>query len=337
MPELRQNMATKEWVILASERAQRPEAFVLPRTERAALPPHDPACPFCPGNEELPLETMRMPLNHAQPWQLRVVRNKYPALVPDGARTRVFDGVHRAMSGVGYHEVIVETPRHDASPALQAVEDVQRTLRAFQVRGRTVVQDPRIEHVIYFKNHGARAGTSLIHPHAQLIALPVVPHQSRTRGDEARRYFDDFGQCVMCRMLADELEAADRVIMATEHFVAFIPYAAYSPFHTWILPRRHAASFLETSGPELDDLGRVLHVVLRKLHFGLNDPDYNYVVRSAPAREAGFEYLHWYVALVPRVNQAAGFELGSGMFINTALPEDSAAFLRAAPEGPAVV
>ncbi|MCB9649917.1 MAG: galactose-1-phosphate uridylyltransferase [Deltaproteobacteria bacterium] len=344
MPELRQNMATKEWVILATERARRPEEFVLPGSEREALPPYDPECPFCPGNEEAELETMRMPLNTQQPWSLRVVRNKFPALVPGNERTRVFDGVHRSMSGVGHHEVIVETPRHDTCPALQSVDEVQRTLRAFQVRGRTFLEDPRVEHVIYFKNHGVRAGTSLIHPHAQLIALPVVPHQYRVRGDEARRYFDDFGQCVMCRMLHDELDAALRVVVASEHFVAFVPYAAFSPFHMWIAPRRHGADFLASTRAELDDLGSVLHQVLRKLYFGLNDPDYNYIIRTAPAREVGFEYLHWYLALVPRVNQSAGFELGSGMFINTALPEDSAAFLRATPadgagsaDGPDVV
>ena len=327
MPQLRQNMATKDWVIFAAERARRPEDFILPRSDRSALPAHDPACPFCPGNEEPALETMRVPARPELPWQLRVVRNKYPALVPAGEPARSFDGVRRSMPGVGYHEVFVETPRHDPGPALQRAGDVRRTLEAFQARGRAYLEDPRVEHVIYFKNHGVRAGTSLAHPHAQAIALPVVPHEVRVRQDEARRYFDDVGQCVMCKMLDDELAEGARVISASGGFVAFIPYAAYSPFHVWILPRRHGASFLEVPGPELADLAEVLQDVLRRLHFGLNDPDYNYVVRTAPARESAFEYLHWYVALVPRVNQSAGFELGSGMFINTALPEQSAAFL----------
>lgn len=328
MPELRQNMATKEWVILATERARRPEDFVLPSPEAAPLPEHDAGCPFCPGQEEPDLEVMRMPMNGGRPWHLRVVRNKYPALEPEGERVRVFDGVHRSMTGVGYHEVVVETRRHDRGPALQSLEEVRRTLRALQLRGRGFVEDPRVEHVIYFKNHGPRAGTSLEHPHAQIIGLPVVPHQIRIRTEEARRFFDDTGRCVICQMMEDELDEGSRVVAKSETFVAFIPYAAYSPFHMWILPRRHHSSFLSAKRAELDDLGSILQDVLRRLHFGLNDPDYNYVIRSSPVHEASFDYLHWYIAVVPRVSQAAGFELGSGMFINTALPEDSAEFLR---------
>lgn len=327
MPELRQSMVTKEWVIIATERAQRPDAFVMPDAPGAHLPAFEPGCPFCPGNEEPELEVMRAPRG-AGPWALRVVRNKFPALSPEGEKVRVYDGVHRYMTGVGHHEVIVETRRHDTGPALQTVEEVRATLEAFQTRGRAFVEDPRVEHVIYFKNHGARAGTSLVHPHGQVIGLPMVPHQMRVRSDEARRYFDDTGSCVLCRVRDDELEARERLVAESEGFVAFVPYAAFSPFHLWILPKRHRASFLGTSKAELEDLGVLLRDVLRRLHYGLNDPDYNYVVRSAPVHEPAFDYMHWYVAIVPRVTQVAGFELGSGMFINTALPEESAAFLR---------
>lgn len=328
MPELRQNMATKEWVIISTERAARPDSFVMPHSPYPPPAAYDPRCPFCPGNEEPELEAMRQPSGGGRDWSQRVVRNKYPALAPDGERVRVFDGVHRYMSGVGHHEVVVETRRHDTGPALQTVEEVRGTLRAFQVRGRALVEDHRVEHVIYFKNHGARAGTSLVHPHAQIIGLPVVPHQIRIRAEEARRFFDDTGQCVLCRMRDDEVSEGVRLVGESERFVAFVPFAAFSPFHLWVVPKRHASSFLGASSAEIADLGTLLRVVLRRLHFGLNDPDYNYVVRSAPVHEPAFDYMHWYLALVPRVSQVAGFELGSGMFINTALPEDSAAFLR---------
>ncbi|GAG03335.1 unnamed protein product, partial [marine sediment metagenome] len=164
--------------------------------------------------------------------------------------------------------------------------------------------------------------------HAQIIALPIVPFEIRSRTEEARRYFDDTARCVFCHMLSDELKVGTRVIAESEHFVAFVLYAAFSPFHTWIVPRRHEPSFLRATAHEMADLGDLLHRVLRKLYVGLRDPDYNYAIRTAPLRDPGYDYLHWYITLFPRITHTAGFEMGSGMFINSAMPENSAAFLR---------
>lgn len=327
MLEIRQNIATREWVIISTERARRPEDYgQAPHHTHDEGPAYEPGCPFCPGNEELELERLRLP--DTGDWQLRVVQNKFPALREHGDRTRHADGINLAISGVGYHEVVIESPRHNTCPALESVDEVERTLAAFQLRSLTIREDRRIEQVVFFKNHGPDAGTSLSHPHAQLLALPVVPYSIRTRVEAARRYFDDHGECVICRMREHEERDGARVIYRSEHFVAFIPYAAYSPFHLWIVPRRHQAGFLETTGEELRDLSVILRAVLRKIYFGLNDPDYNYIIRTAPEHEQRLSYLHWYVTIIPRVTRTAGFEMGSGMFINTALPEDSAAFLR---------
>jgi len=334
MPEIRQNLATKEWVIIARERAQRPGDFCQcerPLTEER--PPWERDCPFCPGNEEPPpSEQLRIPAQG--PWLLRVVLNKYPALSLTGEKVRRFDGIHRSLSGVGRHEVVIESPRHNTCPALEPPEAIARTLSAFQERGRVFAADPRIEQIIYFKNHGPRAGTSLAHPHAQIVGLPMVPYNIRARAEEARRYFDDTGQCVYCTMARGEMDAGDRLVVRNDHFIAFIPYAAFSPFHTWIMPLRHASEFLDATPEEIAALGHILGDVLRRLYDGLNDPDYNYVIRTAPLRDPGREYLHWYITIIPRVTQSAGFEMGSGMFINTALPEESAAFLRSVPARP---
>ncbi len=328
MPELRQNLATREWVIIASERARRPNAFSASE-QRLLTEEHnsyEPDCPFCVGNEELDLEVERFPANGA--WQTRVVQNKYPALAKEGALTRVFNGVQRRIAGVGYHEVVIEHPRHNTTLALMTPDEVQIVLKTFQRRGIEISKDHRIEHIIYFKNHGATAGASLLHPHSQIIGLPVVPSSIRRRIDEARRYFDDTGQCVFCSMLEDELAQNERIVAMNEHFAAFVLYAALSPFHIWILPRRHSASFLQAQPDELAGLASVLRDVVRKFYFGLRDPDYNLIIRSGPVKEPGSVYFHWYVSLIPRVNRAAGFELGSGMYINPALPEASADFLR---------
>jgi UDPglucose--hexose-1-phosphate uridylyltransferase len=331
MPELRQNIATKEWVILATERAKRPEEFVQPvRPTTEDRPEWEEGCPFCPGNEELDLEVMRIP--ERGPWQLRVVRNKYPALQLEGERMRTFEGVHRQITGVGYHEVLIESPLHNTCPALESAIEVSLMLEAFKIRGREIARDLRIEQIIYFKNHGDRAGTSLVHPHTQLIGLPIVPYNIRARTEEARRYFDDTGRCALCHMLSDELKDDQRIVAKSQYFVAFIPYAALSPFHIWVLPRRHESNFLNATAHELADLGNLMRRVLRKIYVGLRDPDYNYVIRSAPLHDLGIDYLHWYVTIIPRVTRSAGFELGSGMFINVALPKTSASFLREVDE-----
>ena len=333
MSELRQNMATRDWVVVASARAKRPDDYASEKRELTGdRPERDPDCPFCPGNEEPALEIGRVP--ETGPWQVRVVRNKYPALTPAGEPVRTAEGVHRCISGVGYHEVVIESPRHNTCLALETPEDVALFLSVFQGRARTLADDARVEHVICFKNHGETAGTSLVHPHAQLVALPVVPHEIRVRAEEARRHFDDNGSCVFCDMLADEVEDGSRVIVESEHFVAFVPFAAPSPFRTWVLPRRHESSFLRATNAELADLAGVLRRVLKKIYVGLSDPDYNYVIRSASVQDQDQDYLHWYVSIIPRVARTAGFELGSGMYINPALPEANADFLRSVREDP---
>jgi UDPglucose--hexose-1-phosphate uridylyltransferase len=328
MSELRQNMATKEWVVIARERIKRPDEYITEQEPviPADQPAHDPACPFCPGNEELDLEIARLPVTG--PWQTRVVGNKYPALCTQQKLTRTFDGVHRLMSGVGYHEVVVDHPCHNTTLALMEPAEIKTILDTFYERGWSIRGDSRIEQVIFFKNHGEQAGASLKHPHSQIIGLPVVPTDIRHRMEEARRYFDDNGDCVFCVMMQDELEKGERLVATSDHFVAFVLYASPSPFHIWILPRLHSISFLYSQTEQMADLARILHDVMRRLFIGLQDPAYNLIIRSAPVKEISNDYLHWYVTVMPRVSRTAGFELGSGMFINPTLPEECADFLR---------
>ncbi len=328
MSEMRQNIATKEWVIIASERARRPNMFAetRERTLTADRPAHDAACPFCPGNEEIDLEVDRWPLTGD--WHTRIVRNKFPALTEAGAPLRSFDGVERRISGMGYHDVVIEHPRHNTTLALLPPADIVPVFKAFQRRGRYILSDPHIEQIIYFKNHGERAGASLAHPHSQIIALPVVPKNVRLRLEESRRFFEETGDCVVCAMLRDELARGVRLITESRHFVAFMLYAALSPFHLWIVPRRHCNEFLYTTGDEIEDLAMIVNDVLARIYTGLNDPDFNMIIRTAPTRETPNAHFHWYISLVLRVSRMAGFEMGSGMHINPCPPEECAAFLR---------
>lgn len=327
MSELRQNLATKEWVIIASERARRPHEFVEPgRLMCGEGPTWEAGCPFCPGNEEAELEVMRVPADIS--WQVRVVANRYPALVKTAVLERDYHGLVRRISGVGYHEVTIESPTHNTCSALEAPDNMARVFQAFVDRAWQVQLDPRIEYIQFFKNHGRQAGASLRHPHAQMIAMPMVPSDVRVRADTARMHFDEAGVCAYCEMLEQERADRSRIVLESEHFVAFSPYAAFSPFHLWVVPKTHTATFLHVTPLEVVDLGKLMHTILRKLYIGLNNPDFNYVIRSAPVRDLGASYLHWYIAIVPRISLAAGFELGSGIYINPSLPEECAAFLR---------
>jgi UDPglucose--hexose-1-phosphate uridylyltransferase len=327
MTELRQNMITREWVIIASERAKRPHEFAQKKSLSVEVPCYKADCPFCVGNENLTgIESYR--ISDPYGWKVRALINKYPALSNVGERIRKVDGLYHSLSGVGFHEVIIEHPRHDLTIATMEIPDIANVLRVYKQRYQAIRNDPRIESIIIFKNHGISAGTSLEHPHSQLAATPIVPYQLRLRTQEAIRFFDDTGSCIFCKTLETELLAKQRIILETEHFVSFIPYAAFSPFHTWIFPRRHDSSFDKITEDEIVDLAKNLKIVLAKLYYGLNNPDYNYTIRSIPTADERSGYFHWYLAIVPRTNVAAGFEMGSGMFINTALPEESAEFLR---------
>lgn len=330
MPEIRYNIVTRESVIIATERARRPEEFARANLRRPAPLSFVPTCPFCPGNEHMtPPEAFRISSNGH--WQVRVVPNKFAALDSAAELVRKREGLKRTISGVGIHEVIIETPDHSKALALLSEAEFDLVVEAYFERYETVTNDPRVAHATLFKNQGERAGTSIEHPHSQIVGTPIIPPQVRERMENALRFYDETGECIFCSVMADELLDQTRVIALSNDFVAFIPYAALSPFHIWIYPLHHIASFSETSEAELRDLSGILRKVLRKIYFGLENPDYNLSIRTPPREARGLRYHHWYVTIIPRVSRVAGFEIGSGMFINTALPEQSAEFLRTAP------
>ena len=328
MPELRQNFFTKEWVIIATERAKRPEELATHR-EVPPVPAFVETCPFCPGNEsKTPPEVMRVPANGGEPWAVRVIPNKFSALSSEVQPTRSLQHLRRRIDGFGFHEVIIDSPDHSRYLALLPDAQVANILRAYKDRYNALSLDRRITHITIFKNHGLDAGASLQHPHSQLIATPVIPSQVRHRLHEALRHYDDVGECMFCHMVEREIEDQTRIVIKSEHFVAMEVFAAATPFATHVFPLRHMASFGDISSVEIADLARVLRTLLAKVYVGLENPDLNYTIRSGPAEYAGARHFHWYVSVIPRLTRVAGFELGSGMFINTVLPEAAAEFLR---------
>ncbi len=324
-PELRYNIITGDWVVVSPERARRPNGVAHPA--EIPGPEYVRDCPFCRGNEEETAAELAR-IDGPAGWQARVVQNRFPALAGEGSVQRTGNGYARSISGVGHHEVVVESPLHNTTTALMDPARVQDVFRLYRDRMKALYADPRIDHVIIFKNHGESAGSTLDHPHSQIVGTPVVPGGVRFRIEEALRQYGERGECLICYCLRQELAAKVRIVEETERFVVLIPYAALSPYHVWIVPRRHAAYFGAVGDEELEQLATVVQRSLRRIFVGLGNPHFNYVIRSLSPSEQDVKYYHWYLSIIVRVNRAAGFELGTGMYINTALPEESARLLR---------
>lgn len=316
MPELRQNLATKEWVVISSERAVAPQSLRVDIPRPAAK---DPKCPLCaPGGKEL--------YSLGEPWKVRVIESPAPALVSGAGRIETKNGLYRRLPGEGTHEVIVESPDHGQDLTSLEHEKVEDVIAVYQERFRAASENLKVSLALLFRNHGAAADNA--HPHSQLVGSSVVPAHIRHRMDEAQKYYEQNKECVVCRMVEEESSQKERLVVDTKYFSAFVLFAALSPFHIWIVPKRHTPAFHELSSAEADDLATVLQAVLRRIDKGLGNPDYSFVIQSTPQDRGTTEAFHWYLSLVVRVGRVAGFELGSGMHINNVLPEDSARFLK---------
>ncbi len=338
MPEIRENPATKRWVIIATERAKRPEDFKKSIEAAIEHPAYDPKCPFCEGNEKPGDEeifSLRAPGTKPgeKGWYVKVIPNKFPALVPPQAGDSIEvkrhkSGMYLHMDGVGKHEVVVESPIHNKTIATMSIEEVSRVIRAYQERYMVLDWDPAYKLVIIFRNHGGKAGASQVHPHSQIAAASLVPLHMRYALMEAQRYYEELGRCVFCDMIKAELAEKERLVMQNEKFVAFVPYAPVFPYETWIVPLGHQTTFADLQPEDIEPLSQILHDVLAKFYRGMNNPDYNYCIRSAPHYSSSGPYYHWHIQIMPRLTTPAGFEIGSGISINVALPEESAKFLR---------
>ncbi|MBS0264516.1 MAG: galactose-1-phosphate uridylyltransferase [Planctomycetes bacterium] len=328
MSDLRKDPITGRWVIIASNRGQRPQefqkTFQLQRSE---------TCPFCPGQEcQTPPEVRAIRDPETRPdqpgWRVRVVPNRYPALHPQGDGTLLRDGVFEWGPGCGVHEVIIETPRHGASVALQSVDDLRDVLTIYQERLLVHRNDTRLAYGLIFKNSGPQAGASLEHSHAQFIATPFIPTVVAEELQGAHAYYRREQSCIFCDLVEQERQAQLRVVLESSGFVAFCPFASRFPFETWVTPRRHVSHFEDSSPSDLGELADVLKTVLGKIESSVSEGSYNYVLHTAPWREAAGPDYHWHLEILPRSTGIAGFELGAGAYMNPLAPESAARLLR---------
>lgn len=329
MPELRKDPVTGRWVIISTRRRKRPNDF---RIERSAVV-SGAYCPFCPGREDLtPPEILAYRQNgsgaNTPGWDLRVVPNKFPALQVEGSLDREGEGMFDRMNGIGAHEVVIEHPDHAKTLATMTDGEIERVLWAFRERIQDLKRDRRFRYILIFKNHGAPAGASLEHSHSQLIALPIVPDFVREELDGARQHYSAKERCVFCDVLRQEIAAERRVIQEDADIIALSPYAPRFPFETWLLPRRHGARFEDAPRAEYEGLARMLRSILARMNRTLEHPSYNLLIHSAPFTEEVGDYYHWHLELMPKLTRTAGFEWGTGFYINPTSPEEATDVLR---------
>jgi len=320
---------------MAVERAKRPDQFRKQTLAEAQPVATERLCPFCPDNELLTPDevfALRDHGNKNQPgWRVRVVANKFAAFSPhENAQRREHGRLFHSKGAFGYHEVIIESPDHDKVFPLMGEQEILEILQTYCQRYTELRSDPRLKLILLFRNHGPRAGTSLAHPHSQLVALPIIPFRIRQKYDVAIRHYDDTGRCIYCDLVDEEKRTGRRVVLETPHFLVFHPFASQVPFETWIAPKRHNPCFTRISFEERLELASVLRRVLRGIYDSLANPDFNLIFHTAPIEDEDKPYFLWHVEIRPRLTTAAGFELGTGIFINTAIPEQTADFLKAA-------
>ncbi|MDX2037005.1 MAG: galactose-1-phosphate uridylyltransferase [Isosphaeraceae bacterium] len=329
MSELRKDPILGRWVIIAEGRGKRPSDF-HPDHQTVSAPG---SCPFCEGNEaqttpEILAYRERGSKPNGPGWRLRVVPNKFPALQVEGGLQKRGEGMYDKMAGIGAHEVIIESPRHEVSLASLSETAIAEVLWVYRDRLVDLERDPRFVHGMIFKNVGPAAGASLEHTHSQLIVTPTVPITIAEEISGSLEFHRYRGRCIYCDMIVQERSTESRIVLETEHYSVFCPFAARFPFETWIVPNHHSSHYENIQKSGVDDLGAVLKRVLTKLESALDRPPYNYVIHTAPFNEKELAHYHWHIEIIPRLTKIAGFEWGTGFYINPVPPEDAARFLR---------
>ncbi|MFH1784626.1 MAG: galactose-1-phosphate uridylyltransferase [bacterium] len=329
MPELRRDPVIGRWVIISTERGKRPSDF----SEGKVPEEETKFCPFCQGNED---KTPPEILSYREPgsgankpgWWVRVVPNKFPALQIEGSLNRQGEGMYDRMNGIGAHEVIIETPHHDKTFDSLDPKKAEDIIWVYRDRMLDLSKDARFKYILIFKNHGASAGASLSHTHSQLIATPVVPKRVKEEIEGARGYYDYKERCVFCDIVKEELVSGIRVVSENDDFVAVSPFASRFPFEIWVLPKKHDCSFENIQKHEVVLLRRIMQDVLRRMGVVLNNPPFNYMIHTSPLGNTNLPHYHWHIEIIPKLIKIAGFEWGTGFYINPTPPEEATKHLR---------
>ncbi len=341
--ELRFDLVSKDWVVIATARARKPESFKIEKrrdwTEKLDQ------CPFCNIDQQesptliyskgkkiplaQPLTPKGMVLGRIIPqdWTTIVVPNKYPAFASGANLEERAEGPYRLMSGIGFHEVIV-TRDHGRSPAQFSTAEMQEVLDVYQERYLDLMNEKLVNYISIFHNHGPEAGASVLHPHSQIIAIPITDPDINGSLAGSKRYWNAHKKCVHCVMLAWDRKDGRRVVYENKEFVVLCPFASSSAFEVRVFPKNHLAYFERMREEQKQYLADAFLTALQKLHKGLSDPPYNFFLHTAPCDGKNYDYYHWHLEILPKTATWAGFELGTGIEISTIEPEKAAEYLR---------
>jgi UDPglucose--hexose-1-phosphate uridylyltransferase len=324
--ELRQDLVTGDWVVIATGRAKKPEDFVLNRRILASEESND-NCPFCYPEETQQEKDILLYQTTDNQWSLRVFPNKFPAFSRGKIPKHKEEGPYFAMDGTGYHELIVTRDHHRQIAHLDVVE-VAEIIDAYQDRYMNLMNRKSVNYIEIFHNHGKEAGASISHPHSQLMAIPVISPYIQGELDGAENYYRSNKKCVYCTMVEWEREHKKRIVFENEDFLAFCPFSSRAAFEIWVLPKKHKPYFERITDAEKVALAEALHIAIKKIYNALGDPAYNFYLHTSPCDGSDYPHYHWHIEILPRTSNWAGFELSTGIEISTIQPEVAAEYLR---------
>ncbi|MCC7430933.1 galactose-1-phosphate uridylyltransferase [bacterium] len=332
--ELRKDPFSDGWIIVSPERSKKPTDFIQKTQE---LQNSGKKCPFCPGNEDetsVEIRSVGRPQNGSKSeWDLRVVANRFPALkIENSLVLKNLNRVHNQIGGVGAHEVIIESTKHDGELWSFSDEERYKILEVYRERVEDLYRDKRFVYVQIFRNFGEIAGASLVHPHSQLIAVPTIPKRAMEEIKASKHFWETYNNCLFCEKIYENKKINERIICETKNFIALEPFASRFPFETWVLPKNHSSNFSEIKSKDLAELSKILGETLTMLKNALNNPPYNLVIHTSPnSLHTKYEnienFFHWHIEIIPRLSSIAGFEWGTGFYINPVSPEEAAKFL----------
>ena len=324
--ELRQDLVTGDWVVIATGRARRPEDFASSKREVIEENPEKP-CFFCyPEETEQEKDSLIYRLADGD-WSLRVFPNKFPAFARGRSVKHKEEGPYFSMDGAGYHELVV-TRDHRKQIAEMNILEVAEIVDAYQERYIELMNKKSVNFIEIFHNHGKEAGASISHPHSQIMAIPVISPYVQLELDGAERYHKNNKHCVYCTMIEWEAEHKKRIVFENDDFIAFCPFSSRAAFEVWVLPKKHKPYFERTADKEKLALAEALQVAVRKIYAALEDPAYNFYIHTAPCDGKDYPHFHWHIEILPRTANWAGFELSTGIEISTIQPEVAAEYLR---------
>ncbi len=332
--ELRYDIASKDWVVIATGRAKRPESFKKEKRIRERSAKKD--CPFCK------IETQKTPVlivnkgkvmslgskGEIPEWTTAVIPNLYPAFVAQGKLDEKTEGkFYKTVRAVGHHEVII-TKNHDKSSALMKKKEIKEVIDVYQSRYLDLMEEPFVNYISIFHNHGRDAGASIYHPHSQLITTPLIDPDVKKALLNSKSYYRKNKKCIYCEMIKWERKIRKRIVFENKEFLVICPFASKMAFQMIITPKKHLPYFEEITEEQKKYLAQAFQKALSKLYKGLNNPAYNFYLHTAPCDGKDYSFYHWHWTILPKTSIHAGFELGAGMEISTIEPEKASQYLK---------